>query len=672
MARHITDFGRARRMSLYQAACICLLVAAAGLRFHDLAEPHLRPDEALVADFSSGTLSEIVSSTRRWHSTPILYPLVLRAVQQVESTIFSIRIVPALASVLTIAVMLFLLPRLGVARGAAFLAALLATLSVEAIRHAQDAREYSVDALVALLMVAGLLRHLRDGGRALLCACLFVGPLVQYGLALFGAAVTAAAMVSPRQPLAAPNMELVRRIREWAKLRVALAWPAVCLLAGCSVSYAVTLRHQWDRPLFGVDGYLSQYYFRGDFDVLSIFGFSIDGVWSLLTYHLPAAVAMAALAAFAGVLVAAFWGRTQGTPQARAILVAFSFCIAVAVAAAVLGRYPLGGIRQGIHLGPIVFLAVGVVFHWTAGCLSSLARRRWTMPILLVMAGSTALAGVDALRRDLDGLYWPHDRSAEILAALQERALEGEVVYLYAFGKLQETWRFHQREPIRQVVIDGRALCRYDDDGAVPPPGTWRVSKERCFQAMVTAISQAGGSRLWLVSQKRWHSGLPALRALQLLAADVSIEHVVSGGRPHLYLIEDTAPLIEVAAADALQDMRPTLPREPSIRSTFDVYLRDDMLIYFKEPCVRADTEAWFFLHLFPADAADLPDHRRPYGFDNLDFGFAERGVISDGRCTAMAPLPEYGSSRIRTGQVLADGDGSSTHHWEGEVRFAE
>ncbi len=670
MARHITDFGGDRRMSLYQAACVCLLVAAAGLRFHDLAEHHLRPDEALVADFSQGTLSEIVSSIRCCHSSPILYPLILRAVQQVESTIFSIRIVPALASVLTIAVMLFLLPRLGVARGAAFLAALLATLSVEAIRHAQDAREYSVDALVALLMVAGLLRHLRDGGRALLCACLFVAPLVQYGLALFGAAVTAAAMVSPPQPLAAPKTELVRRTREWAKLRVAWAWPAVCLLAGCSISYAVTLRHQPEPR--AVVGYLSQHYFRGDFDVLSIFGFSIDGVWSLLTYHLPAAVAMAALAAFAGVLVAAFLGRTQGTPQARAILVAFSFCIAVAVAAAVLGLYPLGGVRQAIHLGPIVFLAVGVAFHWTAGCLSSLARRRWTMPVLLAMAGGTALAGADALLRDLDGLYWPHDRNAEILAALQERAQEGDAVYLYAFGQLQETWKFHQREPIRQVVIDGRALCRRDDDGAVPPPGSWRGSSERCFQAMATAISRAGGSRLWLVSQSRWHSDLSALRALQLLAADVSIEHVVSGGRPNLYLIEDTAPLIEVAAADALQDIRPTLPRKPSIRSTFDVYLRDDMLIYFKEPCARADTEAWFFLHLFPADAADLPDHRRPYGFDNLDFDFAARGVMSDGRCTAMAALPEHGLSRIRTGQVLADSDGSSTRLWEGEVRFAE
>ena len=171
---------------------------SAGLRFHDLAEKSLRHDEAVTANISRGTLSEVVSGTRSRASSPILYPLGLYAVQKVESTPFSIRLVPATASILTVALMLLLLPRLGVARGAAFLAALLATLSVEAIRHAQDGREYSIDALVVLLMLAGLLRYLRDSKKVLLCASLFVAPLVQYGLVLFGVAVIGAAAIAPR------------------------------------------------------------------------------------------------------------------------------------------------------------------------------------------------------------------------------------------------------------------------------------------------------------------------------------------------------------------------------------------------------------------------------------------------------------------------------------------
>ena len=58
---------------------------------------------------------------------------------------------------------------------------------------------------------------------------------------------------------------------------------------------------------------------------------------------------------------------------------------------------------------------------------------------------------------------------------------------------------------------------------------------------------------------------------------------------------------------------------EPAVRSDFDVYLREDTLVYAKEPCTGADVEAMFFLHLMPADVNDLPDHRKQYGFDNLD-----------------------------------------------------
>ena len=146
--RRLVRFGGDRNTRLYYAACVSLLVVAAGLRFHNLSEHYLWNDEAVTANISRGTLSEVISGTRCCNSPPILYPLVLYAVQKIQSTHFSVRVVPATASVLVVAVMLLWLPRLGVARGAAFLAALLATLSVEAIRHAQDAREYSIDALV--------------------------------------------------------------------------------------------------------------------------------------------------------------------------------------------------------------------------------------------------------------------------------------------------------------------------------------------------------------------------------------------------------------------------------------------------------------------------------------------------------------------------------------------
>ncbi len=250
------------------AAFVCLLIVAATLRFYDLpgndlwfdeavaannsrgvlcqAASKCQPIEAVAANNSSGTLPEVISGTRCCNSSPILYPLALWAVQKVDVSAFSVRVLPATASVLTVAVMLFLLPRLGVARWAAFLAALLTTLSVAAIEHAQDAREYSTDVLLAVLMIAGLLWYLRDGRKVLLCVALFLAPLLQYGLALFGVAVMGAAVVLPASStLAAERNTYIGRIRNWLERRIVLLWPAACFLAGCAISYAVTVRYQW-------------------------------------------------------------------------------------------------------------------------------------------------------------------------------------------------------------------------------------------------------------------------------------------------------------------------------------------------------------------------------------------------------------------------------------------
>ena len=667
MARRIADFGRDRKAHLYYAACVCVLVAAAGLRFYDLAERQLSFDEAATANYSRGTFSEVISNTRAHNSSPILYPLILYAVQKVESTIFSVRIVPATASVLTIALMLFLLPRLGVARGAAFLASLLATLSVEAIRHAQDGREYSIDALLALLMVAGLLRYLRDGRTALLCALLFLAPLLQYGLVLFGAAVIGAAIVAPCvSAKERPSGPLSPRLGDWLKRRLDLAAPCGFFLAGGALSYLVTVRYQWHRPLFGRDGYLSPYYYQGEFDAYSIFEFSIDGTWGLLEYHLPEVVAMAALPAFAILLVAAFRRKFQ----VGAIAVLFSFCIAVSVGAAVLGMYPLGGIRQGIYLGPAIFLAVGLAFHSGADALASTARQAWLGPLLIVLSASAiVLSGVDALRR-ID-LYMLHDRGEEIVAVLQEHAQEDDV--LFYSGDMRHLIEFHREPNQRRLVFDGLILY-----GKV---ACW-TGEGLCLQEMIDEITpKIGRSRLWLVSYKP----LPFLGMLQTMAGHVLVEHVVSGGTPNLYLIEDAKSLIQIAVAtDMFRDIRPILPSEPLVRTTFDIYLHENMLVYFKEPCGAEDMQATFFLHYEPVDGDDLPADRRQYGFDGVHFNIfkiQEYGidranfnvfktpVMPVEQCFAWQELPDYAIALFRTGQFLGNEDGSYANLWVEELR---
>ncbi len=96
---------------------------------------------------------------------------------------------------------------------------------------------------------------------------------------------------------------------------------------------------------------------------------------------------------------------------------------------------------------------------------------------------------------------------------------------------------------------------------------------------------------------------------------------------------------------------------ERVVRSGWDVYRTGRKLTYFKEPCAPADVQAKFVLHVVPADPADLPAHRKRYGFDNLGFYFDRRGGRVADQCIAIVRLPDYAISRIRVGQWIAEGN---------------
>ena len=91
-------------------------------------------------------------------------------------------------------------------------------------------------------------------------------------------------------------------------------------------------------------------------------------------------------------------------------------------------------------------------------------------------------------------------------------------------------------------------------------------------------------------------------------------------------------------------------------RAGFDLYLDEAgaELIYHKEPCAPGDLRGRFYLHVFPADPAELAAPERPSGFAHRSFFFAERGVLlRGGACVALVPLPawERGIARVRTSQ---------------------
>ena len=119
------------------------------------------------------------------------------------------------------------------------------------------------------------------------------------------------------------------------------------------------------------------------------------------------------------------------------------------------------------------------------------------------------------------------------------------------------------------------------------------------------------------------------------------------------------------ASAQVREGPFPGASAKPVAEAHFDLYLDGDTLAYVREPCAREDAATPFFLHLVPRDEADLPSHRKPWGYDNLDFSFRKAGALLDGKCLAMVELPGYEIARIRTGQFLR---ASGRRTWEAEV----
>ena len=104
--------------------------------------------------------------------------------------------------------------------------------------------------------------------------------------------------------------------------------------------------------------------------------------------------------------------------------------------------------------------------------------------------------------------------------------------------------------------------------------------------------------------------------------------------------------------------------RRPVIRSDWDVYLTENSLVYVKEPCASADTEAMFFLHLHPVDANDLPGRRGNPASTTWTSISASAAGYSTGSVMATATLPEYAITRIGTGQFVTV-EGGFHNLWE-------
>ena len=113
----------------------------------------------------------------------------------------------------------------------------------------------------------------------------------------------------------------------------------------------------------------------------------------------------------------------------------------------------------------------------------------------------------------------------------------------------------------------------------------------------------------------------------------------------------------------------------PALRSEFDVFVLDRLLVYVEHgtpwtrTSMRCDEEGGakrFFVHVVPVDSSVLSPGRR---LANLNFRFERNGYrTGDGRCVATRSLPGYEIDYITTGQYIP-GD---RRLWEGRIEFED
>ena len=119
-----------------------------------------------------------------------------------------------------------------------------------------------------------------------------------------------------------------------------------------------------------------------------------------------------------------------------------------------------------------------------------------------------------------------------------------------------------------------------------------------------------------------------------------------------------TVPEKDLRVLHRIDDYREVVSGQLVKQTVFSLYIYPDsrVLGYARNGCLGSDPWARFFLHVYPVDEHDLPEIRRQYGFDNLDFALFRRGRWIDEQCWATVILPNYAISSIRTGQYTRRG----------------
>ncbi len=437
-----------------------------------------------------------------------------------------------------------------------------------------------------------------------------------------------------------------------AERRRALATAGAFLLAAAAALYAVS-PHLWRNPLELIDAVVT--FARHPSPIPTLFQGEMVRWPEIPPHYLPTWMAIttppaALLLSLAGIGAVFARGLTRprevlrNTPVTRfgALLVA---CLALPAAAVIAVDANLyNGWRQMYFLAaPLALLAI----YGLRRLLAAAGRRPWLRRgvYALAAAGLAAAAVEMALIHPHQMVYFNFlvdRRTPEYLRTRYEMEYWGPA---YREG-LEHLLRRHPQETIHVVAAKNWRHALVSANLRILPATERRrvVITDRAHDAAanhhyaITNHTRANHRRSFpfspaVYARRIYHNTILTVAAL------------------------DPAQIDAATVADFREAYRAARSREPVARSDYDLYLDGATLTYVKDNCPVKDLdEKKFFLHLFPADAADLPAHQRELGFDNRDFYLWEGGARIDGACVAVVTLPDYEFTRIRTGQFETRG----------------
>ena len=264
-------------------------------------------------------------------------------------------------------------------------------------------------------------------------------------------------------------------------------------------------------------------------------------------------------------------------------------------------------------LGDIADLALIERFIWGRGLRINTAAALAASSLLLWSA-CNAMLTVDHIRDNNSGVSVAYAAPEWVESELMERI---------------------RRTPIDGALISNRAYPIYLHAGE---PATYQRFPMNRSELPEMAIALGDGAFI------AWFSGDDYHQPSDFKGID-GLEIVADAEDGVLLRVNPNAPNAFRRAYAALAD------RDPVVRSAYDVHIDGRTLAYANSPCSREETAARFFLHVIPVNLDDLPDDRKRYGFDNLDFAFQNRGAQFDDKCFVGVLLPSYPIERVRTGQ---------------------